>query len=93
MQPFTIDIPQPDVDDLHSRLANTRWPEESPDGGWSRGVPLRYLKTLAAYWNDKYDWRKNETELNQYSSPSRSTSKRFTSCMCVRRNGMRCRCC
>jgi pimeloyl-ACP methyl ester carboxylesterase len=66
MQPFTIDIPQPDVDDLHARLANTRWPDESPDGGWSRGVPLRYLKKLADYWHDKYDWRENETELNQY---------------------------
>jgi epoxide hydrolase len=65
-QPFTIDIPQPDVDDLHARLTRTRWPEESPDGGWSRGVPLSYLRTLAAYWRDEYDWRTQENELNRY---------------------------
>jgi epoxide hydrolase len=66
MQPFTINVPQPDVDDLRERLARTRWPDESPDDGWSRGVPLGYLKTLTAYWRDEYDWRDQETELNQY---------------------------
>jgi epoxide hydrolase len=64
-QPFTIDIPQPDVDDLHERLTRTRWPEESPDGGWSRGVPLSYLRTLAAYWRDEYDWRTLRTFFSQ----------------------------
>jgi len=26
-QPFRIDIPQADLDDLHARLARTRWPD------------------------------------------------------------------
>ena len=30
IQPFRIEIPQDDVDDLHHRLANTRWPGELP---------------------------------------------------------------
>ena len=44
---FRIEIPQADLDDLHERLARTRWPDELPDVGWSRGVPLEYLKELA----------------------------------------------
>jgi hypothetical protein len=40
IRPFRIDIPQPDLDDLHDRLARTRWPDELPGVGWSRSVPL-----------------------------------------------------
>ncbi len=50
IQPFTINIPQADLDDLRQRLARTRWPDELPGVGWSRGVPLGYLKGLAEYW-------------------------------------------
>jgi epoxide hydrolase len=35
-----------------------------PGGGWERGVPVGYLKELADYWRTRYDWRRNEAELN-----------------------------
>jgi pimeloyl-ACP methyl ester carboxylesterase len=63
---FRIEIPQPDLDDLHDRLARARWPGELPDVGWSRGVPLDYLKDLADYWRTGYDWRAHEARLNGY---------------------------
>ena len=66
IKPFKIDIPQIDLDDLHERLARTRWPDELPGVGWSRGVPLGYLKELADYWRTRYDWRKHEARLNQF---------------------------
>jgi pimeloyl-ACP methyl ester carboxylesterase len=64
--PFRIDIPQADLDDLRDRLHRTRWPDELPGLGWSRGVPLGYLKELAGYWADGYDWRKHEARLNEH---------------------------
>jgi epoxide hydrolase len=64
--PFRIAVPQADVDDLKERLANTRWPDESPGEGWSRGVPTDYLKGLAEYWQTQYDWRDHEAKLNEY---------------------------
>jgi epoxide hydrolase len=66
IRPFTIDIPQADLDDLRDRLARTRWAADLPDVGWSRGVPVSYLKGLAEYWRDGYDWRVYERELNKY---------------------------
>jgi pimeloyl-ACP methyl ester carboxylesterase len=63
--PFRIDIPQADLDDLRDRLARTRWPDELPGIGWSRGVPPGYLKDLAEYWRVSYDWRKQEAMLNE----------------------------
>ncbi|GEM_PF-2748313 len=43
IKPFRVEIPQADLDDLSLRLAHTRWPDELPGVGWSRGVPLAYL--------------------------------------------------
>ncbi|MFF5243987.1 epoxide hydrolase family protein [Streptosporangium sp. NPDC000095] len=66
IRPFRIDIPQADLDDLGDRLARTRWPREVPGTGWSRGVPLDYLKGLVAYWGDGFDWRAQEERLNAF---------------------------
>jgi epoxide hydrolase len=64
IRPFRIDIPQAALDDLRDRLARTRWPDELPGVGWSRGVPLGYLRGLTDYWRDGYDWRAWEAKLN-----------------------------
>jgi pimeloyl-ACP methyl ester carboxylesterase len=64
--PFRIQIDQPKLDDLRTRLERTRWPDELPGVGWSRGVPLDYLKRLAEYWRSSYDWRANEARLNEF---------------------------
>ncbi len=66
IQPFKVNIPQATLDDLRERLARTRWPDELPGVGWSRGVPLGYLKELAEYWSTGYDWRKHEAKLNEF---------------------------
>src|ERR671910_2591618 len=64
IRPFRIEVPQADLDDLRKRLARTRFPDEIPGVGWSRGVPLDYLRGLAQYWADGFDWRKQEAKLN-----------------------------
>jgi pimeloyl-ACP methyl ester carboxylesterase len=64
IHPYRIDIPQAALDDLHDRLSRTRWPHPLPGVGWSRGVPLDYLKRLAAYWAGGFDWRAQEAQLN-----------------------------
>jgi pimeloyl-ACP methyl ester carboxylesterase len=65
MQPFRVEIPQADLDDLTRRLETTRWPGELPGTGWDRGVPLDYLRELADYWRESFDWRAAEGRLNQ----------------------------
>ncbi|BDU00756.1 epoxide hydrolase family protein [Nocardia sputorum] len=66
IRPFRIDVPQADLDDLRLRLARTRWIDDVPGAGWERGVPTAYLKELAGYWVEKFDWRVAEAELNAY---------------------------
>ncbi|MGR6920263.1 epoxide hydrolase family protein [[Actinomadura] parvosata] len=65
IHPFRIEIPQQDLDDLHDRLARTRWQPQLPGTGWERGVPAGYLKDLADYWRTGYDWRAHEARLNE----------------------------
>lgn len=65
IRPYRIEIPQAGIDDLKERLANTRWPTELPGAGWERGVPGEYLKELAEYWRQKFDWRQHEASLNE----------------------------
>jgi pimeloyl-ACP methyl ester carboxylesterase len=65
IEAFRIEIPQGEVDDLRARLRNTRWPVTPRVDDWSRGVPVSYLKELAEYWADGYDWRAQEAALNE----------------------------
>ncbi|WP_181773758.1 epoxide hydrolase family protein [Amycolatopsis pittospori] len=66
IRPFSIDIPQKQLDDLAARLEATRWPAELPGVGWSRGVPVGYLTELAEYWRTGFDWRAQEAALNAH---------------------------
>jgi pimeloyl-ACP methyl ester carboxylesterase len=65
IRPFRIDISDSDLQDLRDRLARTRWTPEIPGQGWQRGVPVDYLRGLAAYWAGEFDWRAAESRLNE----------------------------
>ena len=66
IEPFRIEIPQADLDDLRDRLARTRWPDQLPGVGWDYGIPLEYVRELAEYWRTGYDWRVHERRLNDF---------------------------
>jgi pimeloyl-ACP methyl ester carboxylesterase len=64
IRPFTIEIPEADLEDLRARIAATRFPERETVDDHSQGVPLATMQALARYWHDEYDWRKCEARLN-----------------------------
>jgi hypothetical protein len=63
---FRIDTPQQDLDDLHQRLRNTRWPDAETPNDWSQGLPLAYAEQLRDYWLNNYDWRQRESYFNEF---------------------------
>jgi epoxide hydrolase len=63
--PFTIAVPEDDVRDLVTRLANTRWPDDVATD-WSRGVPTTYARQLVEYWASGFDWSAQERSLNAF---------------------------
>lgn len=65
IRPFTIQVPDRVLDDLHERLRRTRFPDRELVDDWSQGVPLAYVREICRYWADAYDWRSREAELNR----------------------------
>jgi epoxide hydrolase len=65
IRPFTIDIPQSQLDDLKDRLERAQWPDELPGDG-DYGVRQSYIRSLADHWRTRYDWRSLEAQLNAY---------------------------
>lgn len=61
MEPFTIAIPQCELDVLDRCLAHARWPDEQ-DPPWATGASREYLRGLVHYWRTRYDWRTIEPE-------------------------------
>jgi pimeloyl-ACP methyl ester carboxylesterase len=61
--PFTISVPGAVLRDLADRLARTRFspPTAAP---WQAGTDPDYLRELVTYWQDDFDWRARERELN-----------------------------
>jgi microsomal epoxide hydrolase len=68
VEPFTIDIPAPVLDDLQQRLRRTRWLSDSDSADtWEDGANPAYLRELVEYWRDAFDWRAQEARLNQFA--------------------------
>jgi pimeloyl-ACP methyl ester carboxylesterase len=64
---FRIDVAPEVLSDLRQRLKNTRWSYQVEGTKWDAGTDLDYLKELVSYWQDTYDWRKHEAELNKFA--------------------------
>ncbi|MEO5920922.1 MAG: epoxide hydrolase family protein [Pseudolysinimonas sp.] len=61
--PFTIDVPEAELDDLRRRLRATRWPDAVADD-WSQGTAPGDLRRLVEHWGNAFDWRAAERRLN-----------------------------
>jgi hypothetical protein len=61
--PFTINVPDAVLRDLADRLPRTRFPERTA-APWRAGTDPDYLRELVTYWQDDFDWRARERELN-----------------------------
>ncbi|AXY78513.1 epoxide hydrolase [Paraflavitalea soli] len=66
VQPFRIEIRQQVLDDLTTRLKQTRWADAPDNAGWNYGTNPDYLRELVNYWITQYDWRKQEAALNKF---------------------------
>jgi len=65
-EPFRLNVPEADIDDLKARLARTRLPDRAPGPDWAFGTDPDYLAKLIAYWREDFDWRAEEAALNAF---------------------------
>ena len=64
IRPFSIEVPQEDLDELRRRITATRWPSKELVDDRSQGVQLATIQALSRYWTMDYDWRACEARLN-----------------------------
>jgi pimeloyl-ACP methyl ester carboxylesterase len=64
-EPFSPRTAPAALDDLRARLRATRWPDEPEEAGWSQGTDVSYLRELAAYWADGFDWPASQAALGR----------------------------
>jgi microsomal epoxide hydrolase len=65
-EPFRVSVPDEVLDDLKWRLGRTRWPIEAKAAPWRYGTDKAWLQEIVAYWQQSYDWRRWEAELNRF---------------------------
>ncbi len=66
IKPFTINIRQSQIEDLHERLEKTIMPSEIKGAGWNYGPTTEHVGGIIKHILRKYDWKKHEAELNKY---------------------------
>ena len=65
IQQYVINVGEDRISSLKQRLSLTDWPDELEEAGWNYGAPLADVKRLANYWQDGFDWRGQEAQLNR----------------------------
>lgn len=66
IKPYQVKTHDSVLDDLRERIKHVRWPDAIENSGWLYGTNLPYLKELADYWLNEFDWRKTENEINTF---------------------------
>ncbi len=64
-RPFTVTIPQAELDDLQRRLHATRFAPAAPGDSWDYGTPQANLRDLVERWM-QFDWREVEARINAH---------------------------
>ena len=64
--PFEKAVSNEAISDLKNRLQNTRLPDQISQTTWEYGTDREYLIELIDYWRNEFNWREQESTLNQF---------------------------
>ena len=67
-KPFKVSISDKVIKDIQNKIIKYPWHEMPIDGGWEYGTNLNYMKEIADYWVNKFDWKKYEDQINKFSN-------------------------
>ncbi|KZF26498.1 epoxide hydrolase 1 [Xylona heveae TC161] len=65
LRPYSINVPEQEIQYLKQKLSLTRFPDELDEAAWSYGAPLADVKRLVSHWRDSFDWKSQESQLNK----------------------------
>ncbi|KAJ6584441.1 Alpha/Beta hydrolase protein [Mycena capillaripes] len=62
---FKVAVSDAQIDELRQKLKLTRFPDELKDAGWEYGAPLTDIRRLVERWQNGYNWREHEAQINE----------------------------
>jgi pimeloyl-ACP methyl ester carboxylesterase len=65
-RPFTVAVPDADLDELRARIRHARWAPDAGNDDWGYGVPAGWLREMTDYWAEEFDWREQESQINAF---------------------------
>ncbi|KCZ97369.1 epoxide hydrolase family protein [Hyphomonas oceanitis] len=65
VSPFRSAVPAAAVADLKNRLRHARWPMPLDGESWQDGTSVAFLRRLIDYWQNDFDWPREEARLNR----------------------------
>lgn len=66
INPFTISVPDKQLKLVKDKLGFATFPPETPlNNDWAYGAPVSDVKRLVNYWANGFDWRAQESKLNE----------------------------
>ena len=68
VKPFKVNVSDKVIKEIIYKVKNYPWHEMPIDGGWKYGANLSYMKEIANYWVNKFDWKKHEDQINKFSN-------------------------
>jgi pimeloyl-ACP methyl ester carboxylesterase len=64
-EPFRVDVPEAEVEDLRARLRAARWVGDPGNDDWRYGTNQEALADLCDAWAEDFDWREQEAAINR----------------------------
>jgi len=61
-----VSLPESSLVELKTRLIKTRWPTIIGDDDWTYGVPQAWLRDMADYWLNEWNWDSVCKAMNQW---------------------------
>ena len=65
---YKISVPKSTLNNIYKKVRNYPWKDIQKLNGWTHGTNYKYLKSISKYWISKYNWKKQEKELNSFSN-------------------------
>ena len=64
--PFKVQASEQELDDLKTRLENTRYFSSLEESGWKYGSRPDFMKDVVKYWLDTFSWKSQEKIINSF---------------------------
>ena len=63
---FVPELTSEQLDALQRRLQNINWPHTVGTDDWMYGVPAAWLKNMADYWRDEWQWSRAQSAMQAW---------------------------